>query len=144
VRNETDALISHLADVAGQVHEIHLMPQGLLNGIARLAYEIGENKADGGESRVSGTSLNDMQSNADGIELAYRVIFHDAIEATDAQLAKAAQAAIQRLQAGVKISNLQNLNSAELRANGEELVVVLQSAAAKIGLSKPALEEAAR
>jgi len=141
VREETDALIGHLADLHGQVHDIQLTPQRLLNGIVRLAFEIGGNKADGGESRLSGTSLNDMQSNADGIELAYRIIFSEAVAASDPQLAGAARAVIQRLQAAVKISELRNLDSEKLRADSEELVAILQSAAAKIGLSKPTLEE---
>jgi iron uptake system component EfeO len=44
---QTDALIRHLADAHMQLREIPLMPQGLLNGIARPAYEVGESKVDG-------------------------------------------------------------------------------------------------
>jgi iron uptake system component EfeO len=138
---ETDALIANLADLHGQLAHIDLAPQRLLNGIARLAFEIGGNKADGGESRLSGTSLNDMQSNADGIALAYRVIFADAVETGDAKLGAAARAAIERLQMAVKIADVRSLDADKLRTDSEELVVVLQMAAPKIGLSKPTLEE---
>jgi iron uptake system EfeUOB component EfeO/EfeM len=141
---ETDALIAHLADLHTQLDHVDLAPQRLLNGIARLAFEIGGNKADGGESRLSGTSLNDIRSNADGIALAYRVIFADAVAAADPKLAAAAQAAIERLQAGVKIADLRNLDAEKLRADSEELVALLQMAAPKIGLDKLALEEGAR
>jgi iron uptake system component EfeO len=141
---ETDALIAHLADLHGQLAHIDLAPQRLLNGIARLAFEIGGNKADGGESRLSGTSLNDMRSNADGIALAYRVIFADAVEAGDQKLAAAARAAIDRLQAAVKIPDLRDLDADKLRAGSEELVALLGMAAPKIGLDKPTLEEGAR
>ena len=141
---ETDVLIGHLADLRAQLDHIDLAPQRLLNGIARLAFEVGGNKADGGESRLSGTSLNDMQSNADGIALAYRVIFADAVEAGDPRLAAAVHAAIERLQASVKVSNLRNLDADKLRADGEELVALLEMAAPKIGLNKPTLEEGAR
>jgi iron uptake system component EfeO len=141
---ETDALIAHLADLHGQLAHIDLAPQRLLNGIVRLAFEIGGNKADGGESRLSGTSLNDMRSNADGIALAYRMIFADAVEASDPKLAAAARAAVERLQAAVKIPDLRNLDADKLRADSEELVALLQMAAPKIGLDKPALEEGAR
>jgi iron uptake system EfeUOB component EfeO/EfeM len=141
---ETDALIANLADLHGQLAHIDLAPQRLLNGIARLAFEIGGNKADGGESRLSGTSLNDMQSNADGITLAYRVVFADAVETGDPKLAAAARAAIERLQATVKIPDLRNLDADKLRADSEELVALLQMAAPKIGLDKPTLEEGAR
>jgi iron uptake system EfeUOB component EfeO/EfeM len=138
---KTDALIPHLADLHAQLHDVPLAPQRLLNGIARLAFEIGGSKADGGESRLSGTSLNDLQSNADGIELAYRIVFSAAVEAAAPQLAEAAQAAVQRLKAVVQISALRNLDAGELRAHSEELVAILQVAAPEIGLDKPTLEE---
>jgi iron uptake system component EfeO len=141
VSSETDALIAHLADLHAQIENIPLAPQRLLNGVARLAFEVGGNKADGGESRLSGTSLNDMQSNVEGIELAYRVIFSDAIEASDPGLSDAARAAIERIKATVRISDLRSLDAEKLRADSEELVALLQSAAPKIGLSKPTLEE---
>jgi iron uptake system component EfeO len=141
VGDETDALIAHLADLHAQIENIPLAPQRLLNGVVRLAFEVGGNKSDGGESRLSGTSLNDMQSNVDGIELAYRVIFSDAIEASDPQLADAARVIIARIKTTVRISDLRSLDAEKLRADSEELVALLQSAAPKIGLSKPTLEE---
>jgi iron uptake system EfeUOB component EfeO/EfeM len=140
---ETDALIAHLADLHAQVRTIPLPAQRLLNGIARLAFEIGDSKADGGESRLSGTSLNDMQSNAEGIDLAYRVIFSDTIETGDPMLAAAMRAVIARLKTAVKIADLRNLDAEKLRADSEELVTLLQNAAPKIGLARPTLEEAA-
>jgi len=139
---EADALIAHLTDLHAQVQNTPLSSQRLLNGIVRLAFEIGGNKADGGESRLSGTSLNDMQSNADGIELAYRVIFSDAVEAAAPRLAGAARAAIQRLKAAVQVSALRHLDSEKLRIESEALVAILRSAAPEIGLERPTLEEA--
>jgi iron uptake system EfeUOB component EfeO/EfeM len=144
VHQETDVLIVHLADLHTQVRDIPLAPQRLLNGIARLAFEMGGNKADGGESRLSGTSLNDIQSNADGIELAYRIIFADAILASDPKQAKAAQTAIQQIKADVKVSDLRNLDTDKLRAHSEEFIALLQSVAPKVGLEKPTLEETAQ
>ena len=141
---ETDALIAHLAELHAQLEHIDLDPQRLLNGIARLAFEIGGNKADGGESRLSGTSLNDIQSNAEGIALAYRVIFADAVAAVDPKLAAAARDTIERLQAVVKVGDLRNLDGEKLRADSEELVALLQTAAPKMGLGKPTLEEGAQ
>src|ERR1700761_305591 len=83
VQQETDALIFLLEDLDVKVQHLQLLPQRLLNGMARLAYEVGESKADGGESSFSGTSLNDMRNNVDGIALAYQTIFARAVEAGD-------------------------------------------------------------
>jgi iron uptake system EfeUOB component EfeO/EfeM len=141
---ETDALITHLSDLRTQLDHVDLVPQRLLNGIARLAFEIGGNKADGGESRLSGTSLNDMQSNTDGIAVAYRLIFAGTVEASDPSLGAAARATIEQLQAAVRVSDLRDLDADKLRANSEELVVLLQTAASKVGLERPTLEEGVR
>ena len=69
VQPETDALIFHLTDLRVKIRDTRLSAQGLLEGAAKLAYEVGESKADGGESRFSGTSLEDMRNNVDGLEL---------------------------------------------------------------------------
>jgi iron uptake system component EfeO len=144
VDEQTDALIYHLADLDVKVHLIQLTPQRLLNGTARLAYEVGESKADGGESRFSGTSLNDMRNNADGIALAYDVIFAPALTASDPKLAQAAKAKIAELQALVAVDDLRKLDPDRLRATSEELIVALQSSGPKIGLRAPTLEEVAQ
>jgi iron uptake system component EfeO len=141
---EADALTGHLSDLRSGLDHVDLAPQRLLNGLVRLAFEIGSSKADGGESRLSGTSLNDMQANADGIALAYRVIFADAMQAGDPKLNAAARAAIERLQTAVKIPDLRRLDADRLRADGEELIALMQMAAPRIGLDKPTLEEGAR
>ena len=72
---ETDDLIADLADLDGKLRQMPLPAQDLLNGAARLAYEVGESKADGGESRFSGTSLDDMRNNVSGIAQAYNILF---------------------------------------------------------------------
>ena len=50
---------------------------------------------------------------------------------------------IARLQAGVRITDLRRLDAEKLRTDSEELVALLEMAAPKLGLSKPALEEGA-
>jgi iron uptake system component EfeO len=141
---ETDALILNLQDLDVKVHHLDLLPQRLLNGTARLAYEVGESKAAGGESAFSGTSLNDMQNNVDGIDIAYRTIFAAAIEARDPKLATVIPQKIAELKTEVDVPDLKSLDSGKLRARSEELIVLLQEAAPKIGLRAPTLEEIAQ
>src|SRR6202789_4357994 len=97
VESETDALVDHLDSLYGKLRNMPLTPQGLLDGIVRLAYEVGESKADGGESRISGTSLDDMRNNVAGIAFAYRAIFATALGNADAKLADALAMRIERL-----------------------------------------------
>jgi len=141
VEEQTDALILHLAELDAEIRHIALTPQGLLNGITRLAYEVGESKVDGGESRFSGTSLDDMRHNADGVALAYRTIFATALEASDPKLAAAIQSRVEELRKVLDVPDLKRVDPAKLRVLSEELVVALQGSAQKIGLARPTLEE---
>jgi iron uptake system component EfeO len=141
VGEETNALIYYLTDLDIKIRQMPLNAQGLLNGTARLAYEVGESKADGGESRYSGTSLDDMRNNVAGIEIAYKTIFATALEAADPKLAGTTQEAIDQLMTQLKPTDLKRLDPEKLRAKSEELIVALQNAAPKIGLRTPTLED---
>lgn len=140
VGEEAKILIYHLTDLDIKIHHMPLNAQGMLNGTARLAYEVGESKADGGESRYSGTSLDDMRNNVAGIELAYKVIFASALKVADPKLAETIQKTIQQLASMLK-TDLNGMEPGKVRAKSEELVLALQTAAPKIGLRMPTLED---
>jgi iron uptake system component EfeO len=144
VEAETDALVTHLDELHRKLGDMRLTPQGLLDGVARLAYEVGESKADGGESRISGTSLEDMRNNVAGIDFAYRTIFADALKEADSGLAGSVAERIEQLKAIVAVSDLPHVDVRALRTASEELVVALQAAAEKLGLHRPTLEAQSR
>jgi iron uptake system component EfeO len=141
VAGEADALLKHLSDLHDRLRSIPLTSQGLMDGTVRLAYEVGESKSDGGESRISGTSLEDMRNNVAGIEFAHRTLFAGSLSATDRELAGAINGKIDELKVLVSARDLQRVDIPKLRRTTEELVVALQSAAAKLGLRKPTLEQ---
>jgi iron uptake system component EfeO len=141
---ETDALILNLEDLDVKIHHLNLLPQRLLNGTARLAYEMGESKAAGGESAFSGTSLDDMRNNADGIDIAYRTIFAAAVETHVPKLGTEISRKVAELKALVSVPDLKSLAPAKLRTTSEELIVLLQTAAPAIGLRAPTIEEIAQ
>ncbi|HEX7776499.1 MAG TPA: EfeM/EfeO family lipoprotein [Parvibaculum sp.] len=117
-------------------------PQGILNGTAGLAYEVGENKSKGGESPYSGNSLADMRYNIHGIHVAYDVVFEQPLRAKDNALGQKADDEIHALEAMLKkAKNLQSIDVAALRKTSENLAVDLQEAAGKLGLEKPNLGE---
>jgi iron uptake system component EfeO len=141
VGEEPNVLIFNLVDLDIKIHHTPLNAQGLLNGTARLAYEVGESKADGGESRYSGTSLDDMRNNVEGMRAAYQTIFMPALKDADVALAGTTQDSIDQLAALLAVKDLRALDPGKLRAKSEELVVALQKAAPKIGLRSPSLED---
>jgi iron uptake system component EfeO len=138
---ETKTLVDNLDALSTGLHNMPLTPQGLLNGIVRLAYEVGESKVDGGESRVSGTSLEDMRANVDGIDVAWRTIFASALAAHDAARDADIQRRIGVLRAIVAAPQLRRIDPDQLRTMSEELVIALQEAAPGLGLKTPSLEE---
>ncbi|MBV8925047.1 MAG: EfeM/EfeO family lipoprotein [Bradyrhizobium sp.] len=144
VEAETDALVAHLAELHRKLGDMHLTPQALLDGTVRLAYEVGDSKADGGESRISGTSLDDMRNNVAGIEFAYRTVFADTLKKVEARLADSAIWHIEQLKSITSAPDLPHVDVPALRRASEELVVVLQAGAEKLGLHRPTLEAQSR
>jgi iron uptake system component EfeO len=138
--SDTDALVEHLDSLHRKLRDMAITPQGLLDGTVRLAYEVGESKADGGESRISGTSLDDMRNNVAGIDFAYHTIFAAVLGTADASLADAVDSRIRQIKAIVAAPDLPHIDIPALRRASEELVVMLQSAAAKLGLQRARLE----
>jgi iron uptake system component EfeO len=140
----TDALIYHLSNLRMMVRATPLTGQGMLEGTAKLAYEIGESKADGGESRFSGTSLDDMRNNADGIAAAYRLVFEPELTARDPALATATNARIKELREQLQPGSLAEIDSDKVRATSEDVVLSLQKAATALGLQRPSLSDLAQ
>ena len=144
IGRDADALVQHLDELHTKLRDMRLSPQGLLDGTVRLAYEVGESKADGGESRISGTSLDDMRNNVSGVEFAYRTVFASPLSEADAALADSVTKHIEQLTTIVAASDLPHVDVRALRRASEELVVSLQAASVKLGLRRPTLEAQSR
>jgi iron uptake system component EfeO len=144
IEGDTGALIKNLDELHHKLRDMPLSPQGLLDGTVRLAYEVGESKADGGESRISGTSLDDMRNNVSGVEFAYRTIFASSLKQVDAALADSVTGRIEQLKTIVAAPDLPHVDVRALRRVSEELVVSLQAASAKLGLRRSTLEAQSR
>jgi iron uptake system component EfeO len=141
VGGPVDGLVANLAEFQKQLSAdgFKFVPQGLLNGVTKLAYEVGENKSKGGESPYAGTSLIDMHENVEGIEALYKLVFEQALKAKDAKLAVAIDDKIEVVEKLVEVKNLKQLDQPALQKTAEELAVLLQSAAPRLGLKAPSL-----
>jgi iron uptake system component EfeO len=136
-----DRLVADLAEFDKQLSapDFKFEAQGLLNGITKLAYEIGENKSKGGESPYAGTSINDIYENNEGIEAVYNLVFSSALKTRDSKLDKRILDKIEEVEDFLKGKDLKNVDTAGLHKAGEELAVLLQTAAPKLKLKKPAV-----
>jgi hypothetical protein len=82
-----------------------------------------------------------MRENVEGIEALYQMVFEDPLKDKDTKLAGEIHEKIEAIEKLVKVKNLKELNQPGLHKGGEELAVLLQNAALKLDLNKPAVGE---
>jgi iron uptake system component EfeO len=136
-----DGLLDNLTKFQSQLETTRFTAQGLVNGMTQLAYEVGESKAGGGESPVSGNSLADMQHNVGGIQATYETVLEPALKAKDPALASDAASQIKEMVSLLSVGDIKSLDAAALRKLGENLANTLMAAAPEAGLAKPSLED---
>ena len=132
-------LINNLTEFEHQLRATTLTAQGLLNGTAKLIYEIGENKAEGGESPFSGNSLTEMRVNVVSVAAAYQRVFAPLMKKRDADLARVFAKDLAVMQALVSVPTSQDLDQVRLRDASESLVNDLAIVGKEAGLEKPRL-----
>jgi iron uptake system component EfeO len=140
VLSESEALLANLTAFQQKLDATRLTAQGLLNGATKLAFEIGENKSDGGESPFSGNSLFEIGDNLAGIDAAYCKVFAAPLAAKDAALDRKVRTTMEELHATAAAGDFAKLDQTRLRRLSEEFAIALQAAGLAIGLQKPVLE----
>jgi iron uptake system component EfeO len=113
--------------------------QGLIDGLAGIAFEIGEAKAGGGESPFAGTSLSDMRDNLAGIEALYALSFARAVEVLERALHRRIGERLVDLGAALAVPSIDALDQSRVMAVSEQLAGDFQDAAGLLGLDQPAL-----
>ena len=134
-----EQLVANLTDFKQQLQAVHLTAQGLLNGSARLLFEIGESKAEGGESPFSGNSLNEMRNNMDSVAQAFQRVFASAAAKRNPALAKQFAADLKTMREVLSVPTLQDLDQVRLRDMSETLVSDLVEVGRACGLESPRL-----
>ena len=114
-----------------------LYAHGVIVGIGGLAFEMGESKAKGGESAISGTSLNDIQHNLEGIELAWNTVFAATMEQKNKGVADRVKKEIAEIRQMVSVGSLEQINSPALEAKAEMLAGSVSDAAVELGWPAP-------
>src|SRR4029077_8869088 len=114
-------LLANLEEFKRQLQRTTLTAQGLMNGATKLVYEIGEDKAQGGESPYTGNSLAEIRDNLRCVEAAYERVFAPELRRSDASLARSFSAHMQQLRSVSSAATLQQLDHVMLRDLSESL-----------------------
>jgi iron uptake system component EfeO len=134
-----DELVGNLMEFQRQLQSTTLTAQRLLSGVTRLTYEIGEDKAGGGESPFSGNSLAEIGSNVTAIAAAYHRVLAPAAKEKKAEFSVRIAAELDRLGALVAVPSLRELDQTALRELSEILTDDLAGLGQQLGLEKPSL-----
>jgi len=135
----TEELLRNLQDFDRRLRAATLTSQALINGSARLAYEIGESKAGGGESPFSGNSLAEIGANVAALKAVYAQVFVPHLKKANLKLAKVAGDHLEQLGSLVAVPRLVDLDQRELRSVSEAVAADLVLIARETGLEKPNL-----
>jgi iron uptake system component EfeO len=132
-------LVSNLEEFRHELQRTTLTPQGLINGTTKLVYEIGEDKAEGGESPYSGNSLAEIRDNLRCVEAAWQRVFASAVQRRDPAVARSFAAHLQRLHALSAVATVQQLDQVMLRDLSESVANDLVNISRALGLQRPQL-----
>jgi iron uptake system component EfeO len=118
-----------------------LYAHGVLVGIGALALELGESKVKGGESAISGTSLTDMQSNVQGMEVAWNTVFAAIMQEKNKGVADRVEKEIAEVKQLVSVASLDQVDAPALESKTEMLAGSLSDAAVELGWKAPDFTE---
>jgi iron uptake system component EfeO len=138
---ETQQLLEKVQSYQRVFTQLQFKGQYLIAGMATLAYEMGESKANGGESTASGTSLNDLQHNMEGLERGWNFMFLDVVMAKKPELAKRVNEEIAGLKAMLSIPSLDQLQPGAFEKEAELLAGSLADSAVALGWKAPDFTE---
>jgi len=141
IGSAADRLVADIAAFEKKVVKTRFRPQALLNGVSRLAYEIGESKSKGGESPYAATSHIDMQENVEGLEACWKLVFEPTLKERDTKLAEMIHEKIEALEKLVAVDEVKKLDQRAVHVGGEELAALMQQAAPKLRLKTAKLED---
>jgi iron uptake system EfeUOB component EfeO/EfeM len=134
---ETEALLQKLKGFRDVYAKQSFSAHMVMVGLASLAFEIGESKAKGGESAISGTSLNDMQHNVEGLSSAWTIVFADYVAKKDHYAARDIGKQIDGLKALVAVPSLDQVDPAKLEQQSETLAASFADVAVSFGWRAP-------
>lgn len=113
----------------------------LIAGMATQVYDIGRDEWTGGESAASGTSLNDLKHNFEGLDRVWRSIYAAAVLAKAPDLGKQINDEIAGLRALLEVPAIDQLDGETLKREAEKLAGLLSEASVALGWRAPVYEE---
>lgn len=129
-----DQLVDGLEELSQALRSHGLTPQGLLNGTIRLAMVTAEHKAAGNESPASGTSLDDIVNNVQGLRTVFTMVIGPTLRIQDPDLFQTALEQLNQMEALLHTSNLRSLDRARYSKAAEGFATTLRAAAPVLGL----------
>jgi iron uptake system component EfeO len=136
-KRETGELLDELYRFRRVFAQSDLTGYFLIAGMATLAYEISATESGGGESSLSGTSLDDLRHNMEGLDRIWETTFADTVAVKHKDLADTIATRIAGILALITVSSEDQLEQPKLQQVAEQLAAELAEASVALGWTKP-------
>jgi|SRR5579871_6890684 len=113
----------------------------LIAGAATMTYAIGADEADGSESAVSGTSLDDMRHNIEALQYLWKTVFASALAVNHKPLADEIFTRMAGLYALVDVTDMKDLDTPLVQQESYALAGKLAEAAVAFGWIAPTYKD---
>jgi iron uptake system component EfeO len=134
---ETAELLDELYRFRRVFAQSDLTGNFLIAGMATLAYKTSATESGGGESSMSGTSLDDLRHNMEAIDHIWKTTFADAVAAKHKELADSIATRIAGIFALITVPSEDQLDQPTLQQELEQLAAELAKATVALGWRNP-------
>ncbi len=130
-------LLDNLGTYQRVLHDSKFTGYYLIASSSTWAFEMGDQRGDGGESTISGNTLVDFQNGLDGIDRIWRFVFADAVRAKKHFLAEEIDSEIAAIHGLLQVDALAQIPEGIFEREATRLASLLADASATLGWRAP-------
>ena len=134
---QIQGLLDNLGTYQRVLHQSKFTGYYLIASASTWAFEMGDQRTDGGPSTVSGNTLTDFQNGLDGVERIWRFVFADAVRAKKHFLAEEIESEIAAIRGLLQVDHLDQIPEGLFEQEATRLASLLADASSTLGWRAP-------
>lgn len=134
---QIQGLLDNLGTYQRVLHQSKFTGYYLIASASTWAFEMGDQRTDGGPSTISGNTLTDFQNGLDGVERIWRFVFADAVRAKKHFLAEEIDSEIAAIRGLLQVEHLDQIPEGLFEQETTRLASLLADASSTLGWRAP-------
>ncbi len=134
---QIQGLLDNLGTYQRVLHQAKFTGYYLIASASTWAFEMGDQRTDGGPSTASGNTLTDFQNGLDGVERIWRFVFADAVRAKKHFLAEEIDSEIAAIHGLLQVDTLDQIPEGLFEKEATHLASLLADASVTLGWRAP-------